>query len=131
MDALSLAMTWKVKLSSHVAVLADGSVRKYLHVDKGMPRDLDVILVEGKGHTINVKSFSLDERYEATDKKALTSDQQEYNDRMAGWAKKCDKESRSRLELVLSDAKTWDTLWGYVALLERNKEISKSNKYFD
>jgi hypothetical protein len=123
-------MTWKVKLSSHVAVLADGSIRKYLHVDKGLPRDLDVILTEGNGHTIIVKSFSLDERYEATDKKPLTSDQQAYNDHMAEWAKKCDKESRARLELVLSTAKTWDTLWGYVALLERNEEIKKSNKYF-
>jgi hypothetical protein len=129
-DALALALTWRIGLETHVAVLKDGTVRKYIKVTKGMPRDLDVILVEGKGHTIKVKTYSRDARYEATEKKGITAQEAEYNAAMDSWQKKCDKESRDRLDKVLSDANTWDSLWGYVALIERNNEIAKSEKYF-
>jgi hypothetical protein len=95
-----------------------------------MPRDLDVILVEGKGHTIKVKTYSRDVRYESTEKKTITEQEAEYNAAMDSWQKKCDKESRDRLEKVLATANTWDSLWGYVALIERNNEIAKSEKYF-
>jgi len=129
-DALALALTWRIGLETHVAVLKDGTVRKYIKVTKGMPRDLDVILVEGKGHTIKVKTYSRDVRYESTEKKTITEQEAEYNAAMDSWQKKCDKESRDRLDKVLADANTWDSLWGYVALIERNNEIAKSEKYF-
>lgn len=129
-DALALALTWKIGLETHVAVLKDGTVRKYIKVTKGMPRDLDVILVEGKGHTIQVKTYSRDFRYEASEKKGITAQEAEYNAAMDSWQKKCDRESKIRLEKVLTDANTWDSLWGYVALIERNNEIAKSEKYF-
>ncbi len=129
-DALSLALTWRIGLETHVAVLKDGSVRKYIKVTKGMPRDLDVILVEGKGHTVQVKSFSRDVRHEEKENKPLSSDQESFNAAMDSWQKKCDKESRDRLNKVLVEANTWDSLWGYVALIERNNEIAKSEKYF-
>ncbi len=129
-DALALGLTWRIGLETHVAVLKDGTVRKYIKVTKGMPRDLDVILVEGKGHTIKVKTYSRDVRYESTEKKTITEQEAEYNAAMDSWQKKCDKESRDRLDKVLADANTWDSLWGYVALIERNNEIAKSEKYF-
>ena len=68
-----------------------------------MPRDLDVILVEGKGHSIVVKSYSRDARYEATEKKAITPEQEAYNKAMDVWTKKCDTESKNRLETVLKE----------------------------
>lgn len=129
-DALALALTWKIGLETHIAVLKDGTVRKYIKVTKGMPRDLDVILVEGKGHSIKVKSYSRDVRYEEKENKPLTTEQESYNLAMDSWQAKCDKESKARLEKVLADANTWDALWGYVALIERNSEIAKSEKYF-
>lgn len=129
-DALALALTWRIGLETHVAVLKDGTIRKYIKVTKGMPRDLDVILVEGKGHAIQVKSYSRDARYEEKENKPLTTEQEGYNAAMDSWQKKCDKESRDRLTKVLADANTWDALWGYVALIERNNEIAKSEKYF-
>ncbi|ADY13675.1 hypothetical protein [Sphaerochaeta globosa] len=129
-DALSLALTWKIGLETHIAVLKDGTVRKYIKVTKGMPRDLDVILLEGKGHTIKVKSYSRDVRHEEKGTNPLSSEQVDYNNAMDSWQAKCDKESKARLEKVLKDANTWDALWGYVALIERNNEIAKSEKYF-
>ena len=129
-DALSLALTWRIGLETHVAVLKDGTVRKYIKVTRGMPKDLDVILVEGNGHTIKVKSFSKDVRYEEKENKPLTAEQESYNLAMDTWQVKCDIESKNRLEKVLKEANTWDALWGYVALLERNNEIAKSEKYF-
>lgn len=129
-DALALALTWRIGFETHVAVLKDGTVRKYIKVTKGMPRDLDVILVEGKGHAIKVKSYGRDARYEDKENKPLTSEQEEYNTAMDSWQAKCDGESKNRLNKVLKDANTWDALWGYVALLERNNEIAKSEKYF-
>ncbi|MBJ2356022.1 hypothetical protein [Sphaerochaeta sp. S2] len=129
-DALALALTWRIALETHVAVLKDGTVRKYIKVTKGMPKDLDVILVEGKGHSIEVRTFSNDKRYVAKGDKAISEKEAEYNIAMDTWQKKCDRESKLRLEKVLADTNTWDVLWGYVALIERNKEIAKSEKYF-
>ncbi len=130
MEASAIAMTWKVKFSTHLAVLKDGSVRKYIHIDGGMPRDVDVILVEGEGHTIVPKTFCNDQKYKATEKRPLTTDEAAYNKRMDTWYERCGKEAKERLDIVLTTTKSWDVLWGYVALMERNSEIAKSDKYF-
>lgn len=129
-DALATALTWRIGLETKVAVLKDGTVRKYIKVTRGLPRDVNVILVEGKGHSIQVKSYATDKKYKETEKKPLTADQKSYNDTVDSWAKKCDKESKARLEKVLADANTWDALWGYVSLIERNNAIAESEKYF-
>lgn len=129
-DALSMALTWRIGLETKVAVLKDGTVRKYIKVTRGLPRDVNVILVEGKGHSIQVKSYAVDKKYKETEKKPLTADQKSYNDTVDSWAKKCDKESKDRLNKVLADANTWDALWGYVTLIERNNAIAESEKYF-
>lgn len=52
------------------------------------------------------------------------------NDRMSAWFVKCNDEAKGHLDVVLSDAKSWDALWRYAALMERNAEISESEKYF-
>lgn len=129
-DALAMALTWRIGLETKVAVLKDGTVRKYIKVTRGLPRDVNVILVEGKGHAIQVKSYAVDKLYKDTEKKPLSADQKAFNESVDSWAKKCDKESKARLEKVLSDANTWDALWGYVTLIERNNAIAESEKYF-
>lgn len=130
-DKLRTALAWKVRLSTHFVTLADNTVRKYIAIDSGMPRDVSCILVEGKDHNIAVRYISSDARYEATEKKPLTDAQTAYNNRMDSWAKVCGKEATSRISTVLSDCKGFDELWALVALLERNAEIKASEKFFN
>jgi len=127
-EKLALATTWKLKLSTHYVTLKSGKIRKYISVDSGMPRDISVILVEGKDHNIQVKFISSDSKY-SNDKKANTTDQDSYNAMIDKWARVCGKEATNRIETVLKAVKGFDELWAYVVLLERNAEIAKSEKF--
>lgn len=124
--ALSLALSWKIKLSTHFVTLKDEKTRKYIKVDSGMPRDVSVILVEGKDHNIAVKFLSVDARYTNQN---MTEGETSYNKMIDAWTKVCGKEATSRINEIIKSVKGFDDLWAYVVLLERNAEIAKSEKF--
>ena len=130
-EKLSAALTWKLKMSTHIVTLASGITRKYISIDSGMPRDCKVALLEGKNHSITVKAISRDRLYIATEKKPLDKNQESYNANTSNWELACSEESKKRVKAVLSSCGGFDDLWGYTLLLERNNEIKLSNVFFD
>lgn len=132
-EKLRMALAWKVRLSTHYVVTAEEKTLKYISVDSGMPRDVKVILVEGKDHNISVRSKATDAKYEESpkSKKSLSDDELSYNERVDSWAKTCGREAVARINLVLANCKGFDELWALTKLLERNAEIAKANAVID
>ena len=129
---LSDALTWRIKMSTHVVTLASGTVRSYITIDSGMPRDIRVALVEGKAHSIQVRVVSRDKAYETHPRKkpSLTPAEEGYNAKMTDWSVLCGKEAAARLQTIMSAVGGWDDLWAAVCDLERNDEIAKSEVFF-
>ena len=131
-EKLSDALTWRIKMSTHVVTLANGTIRKYITIDSGMPRDIRVALVEGKAHSIQVRVVSRDKAYETHPRKkpSLTPAEEGYNAKMTDWSAVCGKEASARLQTIMSAVGGWDDLWAAVCALERNDEIAKSEVFF-
>jgi hypothetical protein len=94
-----------------------------------MPRDISVILIEGKDHNVSVKYLSRDKKNVGSEEKPINADQQAYNDNSDKWAKVCGKEATKRITTILKSVKGYDELWAMVKILERNEEIKKSDRF--
>lgn len=126
-DKLAKAISWGIDFNLHQVMLNDGTLRQYITVAKGMPRDAKVALVQGKNHTIDIVVVGKDKVYEGSE---LSEDQLAYNSKIEQWQRTVKSEVRKRLNVALSEVAGWDELVAMTAILNRNSAISASNTYF-